>query len=159
TQTFQTRPSIGMYPNGDFVVAWDESYIGGPGGAYWRAFGPNASPLSPAVRADANGPDAFMGAIAADEHGDFFITWGQSSPNTGEVFALGGTRTGQVLAGPMQVNSYLPDQQSSSSVSLNAAGDGVIAWRSLSQDGSDFGVYAQRFLGPNPRVGQFSINN
>src|SRR5262249_18517531 len=34
-----------------------------------------------------------------------------------------------------------------------------IAWRSDGQDGSVAGIYAQRFLGPNPTVGRFAINN
>jgi hypothetical protein len=52
---------------------------------------------------------------------------------------------GGPLASEFQVNSYTTDSQRHASVAADADGDFVVAWDSLGQDGSRYGVFARRF--------------
>ncbi|NUB04209.1 hypothetical protein GBZ48_33915 [Azospirillum melinis] len=57
------------------------------------------------------------------------------------------------------MNSYLPDGQGASIVSALDDGGYVIAWHSLNQDGSSYGVYAQRYNATGQTVGgEFRVN-
>ena len=47
-----------------------------------------------------------------------------------------------------QVNSYTANQQYRPAVALEPSGDFVVAWESFGQDGSEGGVFAQRFAVP-----------
>lgn len=44
-----------------------------------------------------------------------------------------------------RVNSYLLNNQSAPAISMDADGDFVATWQSRDQDGSNYGVYAQRY--------------
>jgi len=50
------------------------------------------------------------------------------------------------------VNTETTNSQSGSSIALDADGDFVIAWQSQGQDGSGYGVYAQRYEGASQTV-------
>src|SRR5262245_22683865 len=65
----------------------------------------------------------------------------------------------QVPAGPeFRVNTYTTGDQREGSVAVDAAGNFVVAWDSP-QDGSNFGVFAQRFAGSGARLGaEFRVN-
>ncbi len=59
-----------------------------------------------------------------------------------------------------QVNSYTSNNQQNPSVAIDADGDFVVAWQSYTQDGSDEGIFAQRFdsLG-TPQGSEFQVNS
>ena len=66
----------------------------------------------------------------------------------------------QVLAGPpFRVNTFTLNEQKFGHPAIGPKGDFLISWSSLQQDGSGFGVYAQRFdaLG-TPQGGEFRVN-
>ncbi len=44
-----------------------------------------------------------------------------------------------------QVNTYTTGNQKDASVAMDSAGDFVVAWQSNGNDGSEYGVYAQRY--------------
>jgi hypothetical protein len=46
---------------------------------------------------------------------------------------------------PFQVNTFTPGDQFLPAVGMNAAGQSVIVWTSQGQDGSGFGIFAQRY--------------
>ena len=59
-----------------------------------------------------------------------------------------------------RVNSYTTDFQQIPAVALDDAGDFVIVWNSAGQDGSNDGVYAQRYnAAGTPQGGQFRVNS
>jgi hypothetical protein len=58
-----------------------------------------------------------------------------------------------------QVNTYTTSQQQNSSVAMDNNGDFVIAWMSRGQDGSSYGVYAQRYDSVGTAQGtEFQVN-
>ena len=52
---------------------------------------------------------------------------------------------GDAVGPEFPVNSFTNDNQSRPAVAMDAGGGFVVAWRSNGQDGSGFGVFAQRF--------------
>jgi hypothetical protein len=77
------------------------------------------------------------------------------------AIAVTGSAPAQVIRqGPeLQVNTVTAGHQSVPSVAASANGDFVAAWRSLNQDGSSWGVFAQRFSSTGDRVGAESRVN
>lgn len=51
------------------------------------------------------------------------------------------------MGGELQVNSYTENHQRLPSVAALGGGGFVVAWASLYQDGSSWGIFAQRFAG------------
>jgi hypothetical protein len=110
-------------------------------------------------------------SVAMDPNGNFVITWQsqQAGPfNHGEIFAMRYDSSGNELAPPageqgngigneFQVNTYEPHQDYPD-VAMDASGNFVITWHSW-QDGSGFGIYAQRYDSNGNKVGgEFQVN-
>ena len=66
-----------------------------------------------------------------------------------------------VPQGPeFRVNTYTTAKQAGASVASDSAGNFVVAWRSLAQDGSGYGVFAQRYSSTGlPLGGEFQVNS
>jgi hypothetical protein len=65
------------------------------------------------------------------------------------------------LGAEFQVNAYTLDQQADASVAIEADGDFIVVWTSGvgGQDGSNAGVFAQRFTSAGARIGiEFQVN-
>ncbi len=100
-------------------------------------------------------------AVAADPAGDHVVVWssfGQDGSEYG-VYAQRYNSAGVAQGIEFQVNTFTSHAQSDPVVAMDTAGDFVVAWRSYKQDGSDYGIYAQRFnaLG-SPQGGEFRVN-
>jgi len=162
----QRNPAVAMNGQGEFVIAWDSMYLDctcGPGiGA--RRFARDGAALGNEFLVNTYtccwqwNPSA-----AIDATGSFVITWQSqhqdedSSPGIyARLFApQSGTEYGAELHGAgdeFHVNTYLPDKQLASAVAMNARGDFVVTWQSEKQDGSEYGVYAQRYGRPAHRI-------
>jgi len=86
-------------------------------------------------------------SVSSDGDGDFVIAWNgalQDGSGTG-IFAQRYDRGGTPLGGEFQVNSFTTSDQLYAAVASAAAGDFVVAWTSLGQDGDSWGVFGQRF--------------
>jgi hypothetical protein len=99
-------------------------------------------------------------AIAMDAEGDFVATWegGGSGDNFG-IFARRFDATGVALGSEFRVNTAVSGNQLDPAAAMDADGDFVVAWDSFGQDGSGYGVYAQRFdAAGNPVGPEFRVN-
>src|SRR5690606_14973215 len=76
----------------------------------------------------------------------YFVVWqsagqdGDSDGIFGRLFAA----NGDVLRDEFQINTYTQSSQSTPRAVVDAAGNLVVTWRSLGQDGSSGGIYARR---------------
>jgi hypothetical protein len=99
-------------------------------------------------------------SVAADDDGDFVVAW--HSPHDGSsegVFMRRFASSGAVLSGEVEVNTYVTGAQAFPSVDLDADGDFVVVWQSY-QDGSETGIFAQRFSSAGSRLGaELRVNN
>ena len=84
-------------------------------------------------------------AVLAD--GSAVVTWasyGQDGSQNG-IYAQRYDLYGKAIGGEFQVNTHTVNQQQAPVVTALAHGGFVVAWRSYLQDGSSYGVYAQRY--------------
>src|SRR3954453_8579340 len=101
-------------------------------------------------------------AVAVDGDGDFVVAWqsnGNSSlgpnqdPSGYGIYARRFDAAGTPLGGEFRVNSYTPNDQKDPAVAMDADGDFVVAWASVGEDGSGYGLYAQRYDAAGNRQG------
>src|SRR5207237_2211347 len=75
------------------------------------------------------------------------------------VYARRFAAAGAPLTGDVAVNTVTTGAQSAPAVAVGSAGDFVIAWTSIGQDGDGQGVYARRFnAAAAPPVSEFRVN-
>ncbi|MFO0293009.1 MAG: beta strand repeat-containing protein, partial [Rhodospirillales bacterium] len=86
-------------------------------------------------------------SIVSLGNGGFVIPWesfGQEGSANG-IYAQRYTSTGVAVGSEFRVNSYTTSFQFLPSVTALGDGGFVVAWNSTGQDGSGFGIYAQRY--------------
>ena len=165
TASDQHDPAAAMDAYGNFVIAWKSFGQDAPGGygVYAQRFDRTGNPVDGEFRVNTTTAGIQQNpSVAMDASGNFVVAWesfGQDAPGGYGVYAQRFDRTGNPLGGEFRVNTTIADSQLNPSVSLNAAGNFVIAWQSNLQDGSGYGVYAQRFdPDGNPVGGEFKVN-
>ncbi len=173
--TYTTRnqgtPSVGVAPDGDFVVVWDS--LGSSGsdssstsiqGQRYASDGTTAGgelQINSYTSSSQRRP-----WVAADGDGDFVVVWeslasagDDSSSNSiqGRRYASDGT----ALGGDFQVNTYTTGNQFAPSVAVDSAGNFVVVWNSVeaSGDSSSTSVQGQVFASDGtPSGSQFQVN-
>ncbi len=105
--------------------------------------------------------DVPVRAVATDADGDYVVTWssdGQDGSGWG-VYAQRYNATGVAQGGEIHVSTTTLNAQTEASVAMDATGDFVITWTSYAQDGSGFGIYAQRYNSAGvAQGGEFQVN-
>ena len=164
TTSDQNTAAIAADADGDFVVAWN-SYA--EDGSSFGIFAQRYSAAG-AIRGAAFRVNTFTTGIqdfpaaAMDADGDFVITWrseAQDGSGAG-VFAQRFNAVGVAQGGEFRVNSFTTGIQNVPRVAMDASGDFVVAWNSYpGQDGSEYGVYAQRYDSAGvAQGGEFRVN-
>jgi hypothetical protein len=178
----QRTPTVAALPNGGFVAAWvseqERSALNYTGFDYTNGVPPNQVGLASvdiyARLYDNNGvaqgneflvdtgsnPCANPAAAAASD-GSFMITWGARDmvnlANGWDIYARAFSSAG-VGGTTVRVNTYLPGDQYAPRISV-IAGDYLIVWTSMGQDGSREGVYGQFVHEGGSLVGgEFRVN-
>jgi hypothetical protein len=160
----QTESDVAMNSSGDFVVTW-------------TSYGQDTYNLGVfAQRYDSSGAaqgsefqvnsyttlDQFGPCVAMNESGEFIIAWTSSNPLDGDqtgVFAQRYDSSGAAQGSEFLVNSYKTSSQSNSAIAICGNGSFVIAWCSGGQDGSGYGIYAQRYYANGTAMGgEFKVN-
>ncbi|HBO44495.1 MAG TPA: hypothetical protein DD670_11285, partial [Planctomycetaceae bacterium] len=94
-------------------------------------------------------PTAIYASVAMDGDGDFVVNWSQNDGTPSKpdwnVWFRRYDAMGQPLEAARMANSHTTGTQRFSSVAMDIDGDFVITWQSHGQDGSGYGIYAQRF--------------
>ncbi|NLE36993.1 MAG: S1 family peptidase, partial [Pirellulaceae bacterium] len=102
-------------------------------------------------------PTAVYAAVAMDGDGDFVVTWSQNDGTPSQpdwnVWYRRYDATGQPLEAARMANSHTAGAQRFSAVAMDVDGDFVITWQSHAQDGSGYGIYAQRFARSGELIG------
>jgi hypothetical protein len=150
----QSYARVAADADGDFVVVWmsyaqDGSYNGVFGQRYSSAGAAlaNEFQVNPYTTNFQSAP-----AVAVDADGDFVVAWTSAwqDGSVGGVFARRFSSAGVALASEFQINSRTGDNQSAPAVATDADGGFVVAWHSFTQDGSNWGVFGQRFASGFP---------
>ena len=104
---------------------------------------------------------AMARAVASDAGGNFVVVW-ESNDQDGDglgVYAQRFAGDGTPSGVEFQVNTETTSNQWNAAVAMNAGGEFVVVWQSDSQDGSNSGVYAQRYDASGVATGaEFRVN-
>ncbi len=100
-------------------------------------------------------------SITGLSDGGFVVSWtslGQDGSLAG-VYAQRYDANGMALGSEFRVNTTTFDIQSNPSITALSGGGFVVSWISFGQDGSDSGIYAQRYdASGNAAGGEFQVN-
>ena len=165
----QLNPSVAMDGAGNHVIAWQSrGQDGSSYGIYAQLY--DASGVAQGGEIPVNTCTTSIQArasIAMDQDGDFIIAR-ESANQDGSSYGVYAQRynvSGIAQVPEFRVNTYTNNRQDRSSIAMDSDGDFVIAWRSGGQDGSSYGIYAQRYnksgvvKGPEFRVNTQTANN
>jgi hypothetical protein len=148
TSGWQRGPAVASDAGGNFVVVWYSYGQDGSIGVFGQRF--NASGLAQGGEFRVNSyttNSQWFPAVASDAGGNFVVVWqsyGEDGSDAG-VFGQRFNASGLPQGGEFQVNSYTTSSQGIPAVASGANGNFVVAWQSLGQDGSDLGIFGQRF--------------
>jgi phosphoheptose isomerase len=144
----QSRPAVAYRADGSFVVAWQSNNQDGSGrGIFARHVDAGGSPQGIGFPVNTT-TDSFqdLAAIAAYRQGEFVILWRGNGPgDTSGMFGQGFGPAGTAEGAEFRVNTYTTSNQGIAGVGTTPNGVFTVAWGSSGQDGSDYGIYAQRF--------------
>lgn len=157
---------------GDFVVVWNSGRFfdgagtqdGSDGGIIGQRFDSAGSTIGSEflVNEFTVGNQGEAAGAAVGTAGDFVVAW-TDNPGDTSGFGVKARRFDSVGApkgGEFLVNTYTTGRQHRAEVAaVGTAGDFVVAWRSADQDGSGYGVFAQRFASDgSSQGGEFQVN-
>ena len=83
--------------------------------------------------------------VTLDDSGRFVVVWMSADAWNYGIFGQRYDNAGNAVGGEFQVNTYTTSEQWRPDVAADADGDFVVVWQSGDQDGSSWGVFAQRF--------------
>jgi len=161
----QTNPRVGSDSSGNFfVVVWEsEVGDGSLGAVFGQRFAASGAPLGAQFRintftnAAQSSPD-----VAVDGSGNFVVAWQSGIVQDGYGFGIFGQRfaaSGAPVGPEFRVNTHTPSHQIFPSVATDGSGNFVVAWQSLFQDGSDYGIFGQRYDSTGTPLGtEFQVN-
>ncbi len=164
TTDSQSRPSVASDDVGNLVVVWqDYSRDGSDRGVFGQRYDSSGNRVGGDFQINSyttgiqDNP-----SVAADAVGNFVVAW-RSDAQDGSGFGIFGQRydaTGDPVGGEFQINTYTTSAQLSPSVATDDVGNFVVAWQDDSQDGSDSGIFGQRYdAAGNPLGGEFQVNS
>ncbi len=164
TTNSQNSAAIAMDAGGDFVVTW-ESTSGQDGsnvGIYAQRYNATGEAQGSEFRVNTYTTGAQLSPeVAMNADGDFVVTWetdGQDSSYQ-DVYGQRYNAAGAVQGSEFRVNTFTSNDQNNPAIAMDADGDFVISWQSYSQDGSQYGIYGQRYNAAGiPQGSEFSIN-
>ncbi|MEH6528115.1 MAG: Ig-like domain-containing protein, partial [Sneathiella sp.] len=164
TSNAQYEPDVTGLAGGGFVVAWySTSQDGSSQGAYGQAYDALGNMVGTELRFNTttsgsqNNPN--LTGLAG---GGFVAVWDSAGALDGSgtgVFAQLYTSLGVAVGGEFQINTYYSSTQREPSVAMLQNGGFVVTWESYAQDGSNYGVFGQRFDASGQMIGaEFQAN-
>lgn len=148
---------------GGWVVTWTSSgQDGNDNGVYLQAYNADGTKLGGESRVNTYTDNVQAGQkIAALSDGGWVVTWtseGQDGSVSG-VYQQAYNADGSAQGGETLVNTYIPFWQSSQQVTALSDGGWVVTWSSISQDGSNAGIYQQAYNADgSTRGGETRVN-
>lgn len=174
TSGAQDIPSVAALGGDSFVFGWTDSSgidgcTGSGTGVFGRRYTSSGSGLGTEFQVNSFTANYQYGAsVGVDPStGRFVIAWssGYQDGSGNGVFTQRYDSNGASLGTELQVNTFTADDQENPALRVGAAGDFVVVWNSIDQDGESYGVFARRFdsagsgLGTEFQVNAFTANS
>jgi hypothetical protein len=149
TTNLQGYPAVAADADGDFIVVW--SSLGQDGsrfGVYGQRYDASGVAQGGEFRINQFTTELqFRPAVSMDAGGDFCVAW-TSFTQDGSGYGIYARRfsaSGVAQGDEFRVNALTSGHQNYPSLAMDPGGDFVVAWHSQHQDGSAYGIYAQRY--------------
>ncbi len=148
TSDRQNWSSVTALANSGFIVTWQsDGQDGSSDGVFGQRYDNSGKRVGEEFQVNTytNSWQMEPSATALSD-GGFIVTW-QSNGQDGSSYGVFGQRydsNGKQVGEEFQINTYIDSSQRTPSVAALPEGF-VVTWASLGQDGSDYGIYAQRF--------------
>ena len=161
----QLNPSLAMDAAGNFVVSWASNLQDGSGyGIYAQRFDAGGAAQGAEFLVNTTIANSqTTPVVAMSSSGSFAIAWtgsAQDPDSSSGVYAQRFDAGGVAQGGEFRVNTFTTDTQQLTSAAMDASGNFVVTWASLNQDGSNYGVYGQRFAADGSAQGaEFRVNS
>ncbi len=160
----QSYSHVTALTNGRFVVGWQGAGASDSYGVYAQMF--KTVPVPEVIRDEfqvntTTASDQTAPRIATLDNGGFAVAWtssGQDGSLTG-VYGQLYDSDGIQLGPEFQINTHTSNDQKNPTLTALKGGGFVATWDSYTQDGSEFGIYGQRFDDSGMKTGnEFQIN-
>jgi hypothetical protein len=163
TTNEQARAAVATDAVGNFVVAWaSEGQDGDQRGIFGQRYDAAGTRRGSEFRVNTYTTSyQFAPFLAMEGTGSFVVVWssGFQDGDRDGVFTRRYDAAGTPVGGEFQVNTYTTDDQYGHAVAMDAVGNFVVVWLSYTQDGSFYGVFAQRYdAAGTRRGGEFRVN-
>ena len=168
---YQDYASLAADAAGNFVVVWESApdrtittvgQDGDSSGVFGQRFDLTGSPVGAEFQINSYTTDTqWAPKVASDDLGSFVVVWHSydQDGNGMGIFAQRYDSTGVAVGPEFPVNTYTTDQQHFPSVDMDGAGNFVVVWQSVAQDGDGTGVFGQLFDSAGSAVGsEFQVN-
>ncbi|MBU1626831.1 hypothetical protein KKB18_05620 [bacterium] len=169
TDEIQQNGDAAMNDSGDFVIAWeswdqeDNEQDEPSFGVFAQRYDKDGNKLGDEFQVNQHIQGAqWAPSVAMDDSGNFVIVWvsGDQDGSEDGVYAQRFDSEDNKSGGEFQVNTYTDSYQQSPSIAMDPSGNFVITWQSSDQDGSDIGIFAQRFDKDGNKLGsEFQVNS
>ncbi len=167
----QGASPVAMDSAGNFVVVWSSApdflttqppQDGSGSGIFARRFDANGNPLSVEFQVNQyTTGNQYSPRIAMNPGGEFIVVWtsDHQDAQSSSIVARRYDNAGAPLGGEFRVNTHEANFQQEPDVALDPAGRAIVVWQSNQQDGSEMGVYGQRFDASGNKLGpEFNVN-
>jgi hypothetical protein len=161
TAGYQMLPDISAGSDGRFVVTWAGEGPGDISGIFYQRFDPAGNPVGAEtlVNTTVNGNQT-LPSVAVDVSNDFVIAWsGYGAGDSAGIFLQRFDAEGNLIDGEHLVNTQTASTQEDACLSSYPNGSLVVTWASYAQDGSEWGIFAQKYDDNGQRDGtEFQVN-
>ena len=160
-------PAVALLPDGRIGVAWLRLASDDTGASIrhilFRCFDPNGTPLNGPVELaslrDELGAGLALAALGSDRFAVVWFGWEVDGDQNGVAGTIV-SAAGDELVPSFRVNQFVAGNQQTPAIASDAAGNFVVVWESVDQDGSLGGIYGQRFDDRGAKVdGEFQVSS
>lgn len=184
TQYYQGAPSVAMDGTGNFVICWTDislnlSTFSTDGDVYFRRYTNTGTLIGSTTKINNTSSGDQLGAVVARDHNggnNIVFAWMSTQNDANDVYARRyNASTGAFVGNEFKVNTFTLGEQKLPSVAIDNSGNFVVSWSSgidgtnppqnQQQDGSLYGIYAQRYTsagvadGSEFRANTYTLNN
>jgi Ca2+-binding RTX toxin-like protein len=144
---FRGKPAIAATGDGGYLIAWESFNQDGSGyGIYAQRYAADGSKVGSETRINTTTAGSQHDvAIATLASGGYVITWASPDGSNDGVYAQRFAADGSALGGETRINTTTADLQQAPAIAAMPDGGYIITWHSYNQDGSSYGIYAQRY--------------
>jgi hypothetical protein len=143
TTGYQASADVAFDAQGNFVVVWRD--LGNPFQVRGQRYDSAGVKRGAEFRVDISTTGAHSPAVAVDPEGAFVVTWTGDDGSGSGILGRRYDSRGNPEGGEFRVNPTAAGSQYISSVAADARGHFVAVWDVWGHDGSDRGVFGQRF--------------